>query len=75
MACLDCQAQKETWVPLDLQDLLEDQEAQEGLVLPDLKVNLDSLAETVHLVVPVLKEREVTRESRDPQESPCHQQP
>lgn len=32
------QVTKETWVPSDLPDLLEDQEAQEGLVVLDLKV-------------------------------------
>ncbi len=40
------QVQKETWVPLELQDLLENQEAQEGLVLPDLKVFTETHAHT-----------------------------
>lgn len=72
MACPELQVQRETWVPLELQDLLEDQEAQEDLVLLDLKVNLDSQAETVHPAVLVLKVTEVTLASRDPQESACH---
>lgn len=57
---------------MELQDLVEDQEAQEGLVLLDLKVNLDSQAEMVHPAVPVLKVRGVTLESRDPQEAARH---
>lgn len=72
MACLELQVQRETWDPLELQDLLEDQEAQEDLVLLDLKVNLDSQAETVHPAVLVPKVTEATLASRDPQESVCH---
>lgn len=75
MACLEFQVQRETWDPLEPQDLLEDQEAQEDLVLADLKVNLDSQAEMVHPEVLVLKVTEVTLASRDPQESPCHKRP
>lgn len=67
MAYLDCQVRKETWVPWDLQDLPEAQEAQEHLVLVDLKVNLDSQAETDHLAALVVKEREATLASQDPQ--------
>lgn len=73
-ACLDYLVRKVTWVPWDRLDLLEDQEAQEDLVLLDLKVNLDSQAETAHLVVLVVKEREVNPASRDPQEPACHHQ-
>lgn len=56
-----------------LQDLLEDQEAQEDLVLLDLKVNLDSLVETGDQEVLVGKERGETPVSRGPQEPACHQ--
>lgn len=72
MACLDCQVRKETRVQWDPQDLLEDQEAQEGPALPDSKVNLDSRAETAILAVPVSRETEVSPASRDPQEAPSH---
>lgn len=75
MACLDCQVRRETWVPWDLQDLLEDQEDQEGPVVLDLKVSLDSQAETEDPAVPVVKERKVTPDSRDPQEQACRRQP
>lgn len=74
MACLEDQVRKETWVLWDLQDLLEDQEAQAGLAVLDLKVNLDSRVETGHQVVPVVKERGETPASRDPQEPACHHQ-
>lgn len=37
-------------------------------MLPDLKVSLDSQAEMEHPAVPVVKEREVTLASRDPQD-------
>lgn len=40
------QVRKETWVPLDLQDLLEDREPQEDLVLLDLKVLTHSILTT-----------------------------
>lgn len=70
---LDFQVRKETWVRWDLQDLLEDQEAQEDLVLPDLKVNLDSQVGMVHQEVLVVKERGETPVSRGPQEPVCHQ--
>lgn len=73
-ACLDCQVRKVTWVPWDPQDLQEDQEAQEDLVVLDLKVSLDSQAETAHPAVRVLKEREANPASRDPQERACHRQ-
>lgn len=75
MACLDCQVRKETWVLWDLQDLLEDQEDQEGQAVPDLKVNLDSQAETAAPAALVVKEREATPASRDPQEPASKQQP
>lgn len=44
-------------------------------MLPDLKVSLDSRVETEDPAVLVLKEREVTLVSRDPQEPACHQRP
>lgn len=66
MVCLDCQVRKVTWVPWDPQDPLEDPEAQEDLVLLDLKVNLGTLAETVLPVVVALKERGVTPVWQDP---------
>lgn len=75
MACLDCQVRKVTWDPWELQDLLEDQEGQEDLVVLDKKVNLDSLAEMVPLVVLEVKAREATPVSKDPQDQPCHHQP
>lgn len=74
MVFLDFQVRKETWVQWDLQDLLEDQEAQEDQVLLDLKVNLDSQVGMVHQEVLVVKERGETRVSRGPQEPACHQQ-
>lgn len=40
------QVRKETWVPLDLQDLLEDREPQEDPVLLDLKVLTHSILTT-----------------------------
>lgn len=73
-AFLDCQVRKETWVLWDLQDLLVDQEAQEGPVLPDLKVNLDSQVEMGDQEVLVVKERGETLVSRVPQEPVCRQQ-
>lgn len=75
MVCLACQVRKETWVPLDLQDLLEDREPQEDLVLLDLKVNQDFQVETVHQVVLVLKERGETWASRDRQDPVFHRGP
>lgn len=51
MVYLDCQVLKETWVPWDLQDLLEVLEALEDLVRLDLKGNLDSQVEMVCQVV------------------------
>lgn len=66
---------RETWVPWDLQDPLEDQEAQEGLVVQVQKVNLDSQVETVRQVVPVPKEKGETLVSKVPQEPVYHQEP
>lgn len=43
-------------------------------MLPDLKVNLDSLVETGDQEVLVVKERGETPVSRGPQEPACHQQ-
>lgn len=74
MARLDFQVRKETWVQWDLQDLLEDQEAQEDQVVLELKVSLDSQAETAPLVVLVVREKEVSLVSRDPQEPASHHQ-
>lgn len=64
--------QKETLVPWDLRDHLEDQEAQEGLVVQVLKVNLDSRVEMVRQVVPVPKERGETLVSKVPLEPAYH---
>lgn len=75
MVCLEGQVRKETWVPWDLQDRLEDQEVQEGPVVLELKVNLDSQVETVDQVVPALKERGENPVSRDLQEAPQHFRP
>lgn len=46
-----------TWVQWVPQDRLEDLEAQELLVPPDLKVNQDSQEEMAHQVSLVLKEK------------------
>lgn len=75
MAFLDCQVLKETSVPWDLQDPLEDQEAQEGPVVQVLKASLDSQVEMVLQVVPAPKERGATLVSKVPQEPVYHQEP
>lgn len=72
MVCLACQVRKETWVQLEPQDLLEDQEPQEDPGLLDLKVNQDFQVETVDLVLLVLKERGETWASRDRQDPVFH---
>lgn len=72
MACLEGQVRKETWVQWDLQDLLEDQVAQEDLAVRDLKVNLDTRVEMAHLVVLVLKETGVILVSREPLDPRSH---
>lgn len=75
MACLDCQVPKETWVPWDLLDLMEDPVAPVDPARQVLKVNPDSQVGMGLLAVLVVKEKGATLASRDLQEAAHHHRP